>query len=1502
MKKLFKSNGAFAVSLLIMILISLSAQASYVISVYKSGGSELVRGTFPDSGDEKTCEFTIPDYTGNPSDYNYWIGNGAWDSKSCEFNLGSSNAGKCNSSVSGTDYISSCASGSFSVAIWSSSGDKNYYPHSFTCLSTDCKAQDAGAEIPAGTIIFYDNSNSIFSGDIWLSVPTDDTNGKATSVNTGSYVRKNDNWYQMTNIEGDIWQAVITNASSYGRMSFWNKDGSSATDVWQNTVVFQAPYTEGKNVYKGDESKDCYNSGRQSDVYFQGTWSTRSGLNLTLSTNARKATDLNPITLTAHAIGISGTTYKFEYKSFDADEWSTLATQSSPEYVLSGTKLPTKSTSYRVTYGGTTSSEVKLSVLIDCAEGGSAKNILKYDFGTLASLSGDNSRTSSDDMAKDYTYKPWAKKINDGHYAVVSTPYHCGCGDGGVDEDVTVCEAVQSPNMWFRDIKDHTLGDKGTEGNYGAMLMINFSDSKSKIAYEHILTAQEKAAFVKGSTLSFSAYFASAAKESSTEPINMKLKIDYKAVGSEEWVTKAELNNNVVYSDNWKYGNTSIDIDDPAGDYRVVIENNGKAGMGNDALIDDISLDLCVPTFPVEFYDVEKDSTYTEHTFLKMDEKQVIRIPKQDYGHGDANCVFLLSVDPSKAIGEAGRFKVIDEMIKTTYKGSDYYYIARSANELLGGKTGSGKLQAFVTLPDNCTDPVKLADIKAKIENGTIKPLDSSDYMFSTNLLSYDISCNEEIRLVLDKETPVCEAAGKKEMDMPIVKVYFGYISTFAYFSAVEDGTITLKESSKIGQAALNNGYITYSLNSDLLKDIIVRTPGQHTFTFTITEYANAQSTEKLCEKSASFTLEVVNMPNGTLEQSITKCDGVTKPVAVTANYTETYQWQVNTSVVASDWQDIQGATTANYTIPANATDGSQYQVVLGNQYCASQTSSVMNLTVETCDKVVLTMEPATQSICKGDEATFNLSVKNLGTVATNVNISEEAAALSGFDFVSATPSKGAFASGVWAITGLAKDETATMTVKYKSNTSAEGTEKFYVSKLGDDTWTSYDLQTDDAMKASSEVKSKEISSTPEVIDYNECQQTGNKALADLVTSDKTALQWFSNRELTEPVIPAEFDMNVPVQGKSYFVVNTEDGKCVSEKAVASVTVRAIPAKPDTKNYNECASTNQLDLRSLINDYQSQLIYTFYDSNDNKLTSAMVDVDEAGTTIYKVDATTIDPTPVVSCTSEKATITVVVRKNAVEADITAQDQIVCKGAEATFTASTTTVLPDPKFTWYSDAALTQKLAEGATYKVTPESAKSYYISVQNAEYCENLPNTGKTVSVSMKYPVESVELHEIGGATETPVSGVPTVQIAIGEETNKLLVVTSQGDYIVKWYANDTEFDGEFPKKPYVDQIYKAVVTDECGNTLTAQAGTQVIWPTIITPQVVDGFNDDFVVDMDQPLAIIVYDRTGNVVYKGSNGWPNESAQRCMPGVYYYVVTLPDNLGVKKGTVEVYKK
>lgn len=1359
---------------------AVSSYATYVISVYKDNWSEKYEFTHL-SGDLYICEnIVIPDYTGDPSDYRYWIGNNEFENgKSANFNLGSSN------SSAGTDYLSSCSTGMFSVKIYNDSGDKNYYPHDMTCVRPDCIVQAKGDAIPANTVIFFDNSNgAINTGSIYISVPRESKNGNSTTLNQGGYVPKNDKWYPMTNIGDGIWRAVITTASSYGRVSFWGKDLSTYDDVYESVVAFQIPYTSGKNCFAAEipSSEVCYNADRKTSYYVSGIWTTRSELTLMASTYSMKESDTKSIDLVANAVAISGSEYTFEYRSVDSNTWNTLAIQSGTTYTLSESSLPGQTTYYRVKYGDYTSKEICISVVVEC-NAASTKNLLKFDYGRFSSLTGANSRAESTDMSSAYKFKPWPGKVNDGNYAIVPTPYYGGCGGPGSGcnalDDVTKCIGC---NDWFRRLGDHS-DPKLESDTYGGMLFINFDQNKSQIAYEHILTESEKANFVKGSTLTFSAWFASATAKNPSGgtniPINMKLSIQYKATGSTSWETRASMAINVKYEDEWKEGITSLYIDDVDGDYRVIIENNAASGVGNDVLIDDISLDLCIPDFLIEFYDEKSSTSYTEYNYEDINTSELIRIPKKDYGFGNDNCVMLVSVDESKNVGEAGHFKYVASM--DLDKSGDNYVVNQTAVELMNTLSVfpdyTGKLQAIITESATCTDAAKRSKFISNLEGGSILPFPKGDAstLSSTNMLTFNIECINVINASLTSTGAVCEADGKKENDLPSINVEFEKISNIIDYSLIEDPK-TQGEKTLISHKSLDNTQVeakAFTIDLNELPDI-VRTPGNHTFVVILKEYKDsATPSNKICEKSASaLTLEVKPMPSYKIDMwpdEVDYCSDYT--ITVNGENSTSYTWYVNKSndATTSNWEVIKGADAATYELPADIEDGWQYKVELSNDYCTTITT---------------------------------------------------------------TPVK--------------------------------------VSHINPD--------------------------APTTKNYEECAVKKSDSqivpLSDLVTSPYTQLTWYRD-DKTTVVSPAQFDTSVSTDAPvTYYVTDTKDKRCESAPSAVTIFVRPRPADPIavTPHYNECLdpSVTQLDLFTLISNVEPAITYNFYDATGNSLTSSYVDISTPISTDYSVVAEEN------GCFSDKVNLTVKVKDYATASDITVDNQEVCKGATATFNASTTTVLPSPLFTWYSDAELTDKIGTGATLNLNVEGDKTIYVTVQNDNYCENVAGDGAEASLTVKMPISSVAINP------------EEESIVIGNETSKSLVVDpADAEYRVTWSANGKEISAEaFPARPYVTQNYEAILVDACNNTYKATAITNVEWPTVFMPYDQSSTNRDFVVDIeDGGIELLIFDRTGNTMAHTYNGWDGtvNDGNMAMPGVYFYKAILPDG-SIKLGTVEIRKK
>lgn len=136
-------------------------------------------------------------------------------------------------------------------------------------------------------------------------------------------------------------------------------------------------------------------------------------------------------------------------------------------------------------------------------------------------------------------------------------------------------------------------------------------------------------------------------------------------------------------------------------------------------------------------------------------------------------------------------------------------------------------------------------------------------------------------------------------------------------------------------------------------------------------------------------------------------------------------------------------------------------------------------------------------------------------------------------------------------------------------------------------------------------------------------------------------------------------------------------------------------------------------------------------------------------------------------------------------------------------------------------------------------------------------------------------------------TGMPGEGVYDFYDENKVLVAQMSADM------------PEYECAPSVDKQYYVTFSGCSSN----RVNVKVDWPTVFTPYNADGFNDDFVKDVEPAIAVKVFDRSGNMVADSDNGWDGyvASGNLAMPGVYYYVAVLSDGT-VRRGPIEVYKK
>ena len=688
----------------------------YVISVYKDGWDKKYAFT-PIAG-SKNYEYEvtveIPDYTGNPADYHYWVGeaNGWKDGQSDNYNLGSKNKAD-------DDYLSACATGVFHAKIYALQENgqphgeaRNYYIHSMSCAEHSAKIS---------------LSSSVREFD--LATPPESITLTATA-----------------------------------------DDKSEGNYIW----------------YKSEDEGVTY-------------------------------------------VKITETTAN--------------------TYILTGSSIPTNERNYYKVVRKVVDSSDNIEAITviytvqSCGAESKGSNIFRQDFGELTAVRGDGSRKSFANIVSGYTYQPAPYKINDGYYAVVADPYYCGCGDGGsMSEEVT--DDCLSKGVWFRQLRDHTLMNTGATGPYGGMLMINFNGTG--IAYQRELTATEQASISKNSILKFSAYFASAAVQSKQDvdfkPINMELKIQFQKTGTSTWQDAAVVHSEVKYSEGWQRSEVEWVVDEVDGKFRVVINNNGATGSGNDLLIDDVSLDLCTPAFTLYF--VDENGNQTENLVAKdVTDKADVQVKQIDFGSlGEDPCMQLYKRDTD---GTNTTYTYVSDLTLS----SGYYTTNVSIESLLSEIPGTVELVAVASAKDH-TDCD--ASVKPGVENGTFKPGAQNNVIFSGNFLTYSIGCGTSVlSLVPGEVTNICYAP---DMVLPKLKLTSTNISSNVKIDILVDGNAILTDIPFASDINITELYKAKN-GANYLPEI-----GTRKITVVVKEYNEAG--EVFCERLANGEVKIIVLGN----------------------------------------------------------------------------------------------------------------------------------------------------------------------------------------------------------------------------------------------------------------------------------------------------------------------------------------------------------------------------------------------------------------------------------------------------------------------------------------------------------------------------------------------------------------------------------------------------------------------------------------------------------------
>ena len=576
---------------------------------------------------------------------------------------------------------------------------------------------------------------------------------------------------------------------------------------------------------------------------------SESSAKLTLSSNVREFDKADPptnITLTAQADEKTEGKYIW-YKSDDEGAtYTKLGETTESSYQLNYTPSYTRNY-FKVERKKVDSNDMVSAITViytvqSCGEDSKGSNIFREDFGELTAVRGNGSRSSFPGVVSGYTYQPAPKKINESFYAVVADPYYCGCGEGS-DMNESVTDECLGRNVWFRQLRDHTLMNTGNTGPYGGMLLLNFKEKG--IAYERELTDEEKHDITKNSILKFSAYFASAAKKDpSFIAIDMQLIIQFKKTNTTTWVNASDpIESHVNYDDGWQRAEVEWKVEDADGDFRVVIINDTDSGNGNDLLVDDISLDLCTPAFALYFVD-EEGNMFEDQKATSIDDTVKVQVQQIDFG--------TLGTDPCMQL-----YQRIVNGTDTSYTYlsdltlSEGYYIAEVlANSVFTEVPGTVEMVAVASAKDNgaCASSVKTG-----VEDGTYKPGQQTNVVFSGNYLTYTIGCGTSLLTLSEGEkSSICLT---DDLVMPKLTLSSTNLGTVVKMDVLVDDTAILTDIPYSSEINITELYKTNNAGA-----IYKPEKGERTITVKVREYN--EKGEGLCERLANGEVKIIVLGN----------------------------------------------------------------------------------------------------------------------------------------------------------------------------------------------------------------------------------------------------------------------------------------------------------------------------------------------------------------------------------------------------------------------------------------------------------------------------------------------------------------------------------------------------------------------------------------------------------------------------------------------------------------
>jgi gliding motility-associated-like protein len=271
--------------------------------------------------------------------------------------------------------------------------------------------------------------------------------------------------------------------------------------------------------------------------------------------------------------------------------------------------------------------------------------------------------------------------------------------------------------------------------------------------------------------------------------------------------------------------------------------------------------------------------------------------------------------------------------------------------------------------------------------------------------------------------------------------------------------------------------------------------------------------------------------------------------------------------------------------------------------------------------------------------------------------------------------------------------------------------------------------------------------------------------------------------------------------------------------------------------------------------------------------------------------------------SDKASIKVVAE--GCEAEVTIEELELLKIAQKSRDCNEVTIegitdLEPSKIKWYysldgTEYSVYSQVGTPIIFNVSEENKDGVYVKGKTTDGKESAPIKVYPIVVentvynalNEEFAEELLVLDKEQITIKTEISGIEM------SASDVVIYKSCTGDVLAQ--NSDAEFTTNITKenKCFVTE-YKGCVSENIEFSIKPQ---ELIWPTAFNPLNNDGVNDTFM--QGYGIKMLIMDRYGNVVSESEDGWDGTiKGANAMPGVYFYVATLPDET-VKKGTIEL---